>query len=85
MGGLGEKRDRVRQVPAGGLDYRKASENHQRDEEPTLADLLRMTMGMVAVARRAVAVPVLMIRMRGVARVVIAVMLVRVWHELGSP
>jgi hypothetical protein len=72
VGGFGKERDRVRKVPAGGLYRREGSENHQRDEEPTLT-------GVMGVAMRAMG-------MRAVARVVvIAVMLERVRHELGNP
>jgi hypothetical protein len=86
MGRLGEERERVRQVAAGGLDRRKASEDHQRNEKPTLADVVRVTMTMGSAGMSAVAMAVRMGSMRSMAPVgMIAVTLVRVWHERESP
>ncbi|MHB8815222.1 MAG: hypothetical protein ACYDAE_18375 [Steroidobacteraceae bacterium] len=92
MSGFGNERDRVRKVPAGGLYRREGPQNYQRDEEPTLTGIMGMamrTMGMRAVpmAMRVVVVVVVVVtQMRAVARVVvIAVMLVRMRHELGNP
>jgi Cd(II)/Pb(II)-responsive transcriptional regulator len=45
---LGEERERVREVSANGLDYREASENQQRNEQPALAGLMSMLMRTVA-------------------------------------
>ena len=88
MGSLGEERDRVGEVPANALDHRKAAEDQQRDEQPMLTRLARVVMP-------AAPMPVLVGRMRTVARVVIRVvvimmpvrrvMLVRVRHGLRRP
>ena len=74
MSSFGKERDRVREVPANGLDHRKASKKQQRDEKPALT-------GVAPVAVRAGAVPVPMGVIRAVACVVVmSVMLVRVRH-----
>lgn len=89
MSSLGQQRDRVGEVTAGRLDQREAAENQQRDAKPTLADIVRRAMRAVtmpATVSATVRVPVIMIRLRVVARVtMIVVRLLRVRHKLGKP
>jgi hypothetical protein len=86
VGRLGKECERVREVAACSLDQRKASENPERDEKPALADFVGVTMGAEAVSAVPMPMPMPMRSMRGMARVgMIAVTLVRVRHELGSP
>ena len=56
MGSLGQERDGVCEIAADGLDHREASEYRERKEQPTLADVTRVTMW--AVAMRPVSMPV---------------------------
>jgi len=95
MGGFGKERDRVREVPAHGLDDREAAENQQCNEQPAPAGIVRMAMRappMAVAVPMAMAVSMLMLvlmlmsGMRAVLRVkMVVVMLVRVRHEPGTP
>jgi len=82
---LGEERDRVREVPANGLDHRKASENQKCNEKSTLAGIMCVvvrTMPMTMPMLMAMVVP----RLRAMAGVsVITVVLVRMRHGFGCP
>lgn len=70
MRGLGKESNRVREVATDGLDHREACENDERNEQPTLAGIMR--------------VPV-WARTGSVARVMVnAVVLVGVRHDLGT-
>lgn len=89
MRGFGQERDRVREVSAHGLDDREASENHQRNEESALADVVRVAVRAVAVAvpmpmpmRIFMFMPMFMDRMDAV--ICVMVMVVGVRHEPGT-
>ena len=90
MGSFGKERNRVREVTADALDHRKAGENQQGKEKPTLTGIvpvamrgMPMTMPMPMPMLVVVLTPVRMCRRCAVARVmVIAVMVVRVRHGL---
>jgi len=99
VGSFRKQRDRICEVPACGFDERKACEDEQCNEQPTIAGPMRVTMRAVAVtvvARTTASMPppmpvcmlvlTIVSGMRSVASVlVLAVMIVRVWHEVGKP
>jgi hypothetical protein len=73
-----EERDRVREISANGLDYRKAAEDQQCNQKPASPGVSSMPVRAVAMA---MPVRMGMRRVRAVACVmVIAVGLVRVRH-----
>ena len=98
MGSFGKERNGVREVTADALDHRKASENQQGNEKPTLTGVvpvamrtmsMPMSMSMLVVVptsvrmrRRCAADRVLVIAVVVIAVVVIAVVVVRVRHGL---
>ena len=70
VSGFGQERYRVRVVATSGLDHCEACENDERDDQPTLA-------GVTSVARAITTAVVIVM--------VMAVVPVRVRHELGTP
>ena len=83
MGSFRKQRDRICEVPSRGLDQREACEDEQRNEEPALAGVMRVTMRTAAVTTMTVTVVPMPVPV-GVVVAVLAVVLV-VMRRVLSP